>query len=82
MGWELMQKSRKKTFNPFFTTKPVGSGTGLELSISYQVVVEKHRGKLSCISQPGKGAEFMIEIPVQPTAIADSKDGVEASLMP
>jgi predicted ATPase/signal transduction histidine kinase len=81
-GPGINAKIQKKIFDPFFTTKPVGSVTGLGLSISYQVVVEKHRGKLSCISQPGKGAEFIIEIPVQPTAIADSKDDIEASLMP
>ena len=51
-------------FDPFFTTKPVGSGTGLGLSISYQIVVEKHQGKLSCISEPGKGTEMIVEIPV------------------
>ncbi|MBE9121837.1 GAF domain-containing protein [Tychonema sp. LEGE 07199] len=51
-------------FNPFFTTKPVGRGTGLGLSISYQIVVEKHQGTLKCISVPGRGTEFWIEIPV------------------
>ncbi|MBD3563089.1 hybrid sensor histidine kinase/response regulator, partial [Planktothrix sp. FACHB-1355] len=49
----------------FFTTKPVGKGTGLGLSISYQIVVEKHGGQLKCISTPGKGAEFAIEIPIR-----------------
>ena len=47
------------------TPKAVGKGTGLGLSISYQIVVEKHGGKLMCISAPGQGAEFVIEIPVQ-----------------
>jgi signal transduction histidine kinase len=51
-------------FDPFFTTKSVGKGTGLGLSISYQIVAEKHHGKLYCTSEPGKGAEFVIEIPV------------------
>ena len=51
-------------FNPFFTTKPVGQGTGLGLSISYQIVVERHRGKLSCVSEIGQGTEFLIEIPI------------------
>jgi GAF domain-containing protein len=51
-------------FNPFFTTKPVGSGTGLGLSISYQIVTDRHNGKLTCFSESGKGTEFMIEIPV------------------
>jgi signal transduction histidine kinase len=51
-------------FNPFFTTKPVGRGTGLGLSISYQIIVEKHQGVLKCVSVPGQGTEFWIEIPV------------------
>ena len=51
-------------FNPFFTTKPVGQGTGLGLSISYQIVVEKHQGVLKCVSIPGQGTEFWIEIPL------------------
>jgi signal transduction histidine kinase len=53
-------------FDPFFTTKPVGKGTGLGLSISYQIVVEKHGGSLKCLSEPGQGAEFWIEIPIAP----------------
>ncbi|MBD1939843.1 type IV pili methyl-accepting chemotaxis transducer N-terminal domain-containing protein [Microcoleus sp. FACHB-68] len=51
-------------FEPFFTTKPVGQGTGLGLSISYQIVVDKHGGRLECASLPGEGAEFVIELPV------------------
>ncbi|MBD2358830.1 GHKL domain-containing protein [Tolypothrix sp. FACHB-123] len=52
-------------FDPFFTTKPVGKGTGLGLSISYQIVVEKHGGKLVCNSKVGEGTEFIIEIPIR-----------------
>ncbi|MCT7956599.1 CHASE domain-containing protein [Laspinema palackyanum] len=51
-------------FNPFFTTKPIGKGTGLGLSISYQIIVEKHLGKLNCFSKLGKGTEFRIQLPV------------------
>ena len=54
-----------RLFDPFFTTKPVGKGTGLGLSISHQIVVEKHNGKLQCHSEPGKGTEFIIEIPIK-----------------
>ncbi|MBD0344878.1 MAG: PAS domain S-box protein [Coleofasciculus sp. Co-bin14] len=54
-----------RLFEPFFTTKPVGKGTGLGLSISYQIVVEKHKGQLTCHSEPGKGAEFLISLPVK-----------------
>ncbi|MEH2146118.1 MAG: ATP-binding protein [Nostoc sp.] len=50
-------------FDPFFTTKPVGQGTGLGLSITYQIVVDKHHGTIECISAPGQGAEFIIQIP-------------------
>ncbi|QLE55059.1 ATP-binding protein [Nostoc sp. TCL26-01] len=56
---------QKHIFDPFFTTKPVGQGTGLGLSISYEIVVEKHQGKLSCISALDEGTEFQMEIPIQ-----------------
>jgi signal transduction histidine kinase len=55
-------------FDPFFTTKAVGHGPGLGLSISYQIVVEKHLGQISCISAPGEGTEFIVEIPLHLTA--------------
>ncbi|HEY9749794.1 MAG TPA: PAS domain-containing protein [Allocoleopsis sp.] len=55
---------KQHLFDPFFTTKPVGKGTGLGMSISYQIVTEKHGGSLHCVSEPGQGAEFMIEIPI------------------
>ncbi|EAW37125.1 GAF domain-containing protein [Lyngbya sp. PCC 8106] len=51
-------------FDPFFTTKPIGQGTGLGLSISYQIIVEKHQGRLECISQTEKITEFIISIPI------------------
>ncbi|TAG91213.1 MAG: PAS domain S-box protein [Oscillatoriales cyanobacterium] len=62
-GMEESVKSR--IFDPFFTTKPVGKGTGLGLSISYQIVVERHSGTLGCVSTPGGGTEFVIEIPIR-----------------
>lgn len=54
---------QSRLFTPFFTTKPVGKGTGLGLSICYQIITQRHRGKLSYISQPGEGTEFIIELP-------------------
>ena len=63
-GLGMAEPVRQRLFEPFFTTKPVGKGTGLGLSISYQVVVDKHGGHLSCLSAPGKGAEFLIELPL------------------
>ncbi|OCQ88969.1 serine/threonine protein kinase [Nostoc sp. MBR 210] len=64
-GCGMTEAVKKKIFDPFFTTKPVGSGTGLGLSISYQVIVDKHKGQLTCNSTPGTGTEFVIEIPIQ-----------------
>ncbi len=69
-GPGMTADAKEKLFDPFFTTKPIGKGTGLGLSISYQIVVEKHGGKLECISEPGKGAEFLIKIPIQQTGKA------------
>ncbi|PMB45962.1 histidine kinase [Fischerella thermalis CCMEE 5330] len=63
-GPGITEAVRSKLFDPFFTTKPVGKGTGLGLAISYHIVTEKHGGKLSCYSQPGQGAEFLIELPI------------------
>ncbi|MBN3922969.1 ATP-binding protein [Nostoc sp. NMS4] len=63
-GLGINEQVRSKLFDPFFTTKTVGKGTGLGLYISYQIIVEKHNGQLSCFSVPGKGAEFVIKIPI------------------
>ncbi|RCJ30078.1 PAS domain-containing sensor histidine kinase [Nostoc minutum NIES-26] len=61
-GCGMSETVKNRLFDPFFTTKPVGKGTGLGLSISYQIVVEKHQGKLECNSTPD-GTEFAIVIP-------------------
>ncbi|QZZ19426.1 hybrid sensor histidine kinase/response regulator [Leptothermofonsia sichuanensis E412] len=54
----------EQVFQPFFTTKPMGKGTGLGMSISNQIIKEKHGGSIECHSQPGSGTEFIIKIPV------------------
>lgn len=64
-GAGIPEEIHSKLFDPFFTTKPIGKGTGLGLSISYQIVVERHKGKLSCDSEVGKGTKFTIEMPVR-----------------
>ena len=66
-GCGMSEAVKEKIFDPFFTTKPVGSGTGLGLAISYQIIVEKHKGQISCISALGKGTEFIVKIPVNLT---------------
>ncbi|MEG3932983.1 MULTISPECIES: ATP-binding protein [unclassified Microcoleus] len=63
-GMGMNESVKAKIFDPFFTTKQVGHGTGLGLSISYQIVVDKHGGRLECISAIGEGTEFAIEIPI------------------
>ena len=63
-GLGMNEQVRSKIFDPFFTTKPVGSGTGLGMSISYKIIVEKHGGKIECISAPNQGTTFLIQIPI------------------
>ncbi|MCC5636737.1 PAS domain S-box protein [Nostoc sp. CHAB 5844] len=64
-GIGMPEQIQKQIFNPFFTTKPVGKGTGMGMSISYQIITEKHAGKLECYSTPGQGTEFVMMIPIQ-----------------
>ena len=61
-GPGISQEVQAHIFDHLFTTKEVGQGTGLGLAIARQIVEEKHGGKLSCISAPSKGTEFVIEI--------------------
>ncbi|MEH2296044.1 sensor histidine kinase [Nostoc sp.] len=64
-GSGIPESIQKQIFNPFFTTKPVGKGTGMGMAISYQIITEKHGGKLEFLSTLGKGTEFMVKIPIQ-----------------
>ncbi|MDZ7970179.1 MAG: ATP-binding protein [Nostoc sp. DedSLP03] len=79
-GVGMSQEIQQRLFDPFFTTKVVGKGTGLGMSISYQIVTEKHQGQLRCISSIGEGATFIIEIPIrqnksiQPNLLLDNKE--------
>ncbi len=72
-GLGMTEEVKKLIFDPFFTTKPVGRGTGLGLAISYQIIVEKHGGLMECITEPGKGTEFWIEIPLKPPSRVNSQ---------
>jgi signal transduction histidine kinase len=65
-GVGMSNQVKQRIFDPFFTTKPVGQGTGLGLSIAYDIIVQKHGGSIDCISEPGKGTEFIIKLPVHP----------------
>lgn len=61
-GKGIPKQVKNKIFDPFFTTKEVGKGTGLGLSITFGII-EKHNGRIEVISEPGKGTEFIIQIP-------------------
>ena len=63
-GTGIPERIVDRIFNPFFTTKAVGKGTGLGMSIAHSIVVEKHKGKIECISEMGRGTTFQIEIPI------------------
>jgi two-component system NtrC family sensor kinase len=55
---------KDKIMQPFFTTKPAGEGTGLGLSLSYDIIVKAHKGKIDIKSKDGEGTEFIISLPV------------------
>ena len=63
-GMGIPESVVAKIFQPFFTTKPAGEGTGLGLSLSYDIVTKGHGGSLLVESQPGKGTEFVIQLPI------------------
>jgi signal transduction histidine kinase len=67
-GSGMSSDIRKHIFEPFFTTKAVGQGTGMGLSTSYQIITERHNGRLDCLSVPDQGTEFVIQLPIQQAA--------------
>ena len=62
-GSGMPEQVKQKIFQPFFTTKPTGEGTGLGLSLSYDIITKGHSGQLSVISEPGNYTEFTIVLP-------------------
>lgn len=64
-GGGIPEAIQPQIFNPFFTTKPIGKGTGMGLSISYQIICDQHHGQLNFSSIPGKPTEFAILIPIE-----------------
>ena len=63
-GNGIPETIKDKIMQPFFTTKPTGEGTGLGFSLSYDIVVKGHGGEININSVNGKGAEFIIQLPV------------------
>ncbi len=63
-GLGISKENLNKVFNPFFTTKTVGKGTGQGLSICHSIIEEKHKGKINIQTTEGKGATFIIKLPL------------------
>ena len=63
-GAGIPEEAREKIFQPFYTTKPSGEGTGLGLSLSYDIITKGHGGELLLETEAGKGTEFIIVLPV------------------
>lgn len=62
-GMGIRDSIREKIFQPFFTTKPTGEGTGLGLSLAYDIVTKGHGGTLEVMSKEGIGSEFILSLP-------------------
>jgi signal transduction histidine kinase len=71
-GTGIPPEVKEKMFNPFFTTKPAGEGTGLGLSLSYDIVVKQHSGSIEVDTQPGEFTEFRIILSRAAATIAKS----------
>jgi GAF domain-containing protein len=73
-GGGIPPEVKEKMFNPFFTTKPPGEGTGLGLSLSYDIIVKQHAGSIEVDTKPGEYTEFRV---ILPRAAAISKTGID-----
>src|SRR5471030_2722713 len=62
-GTGIPAEVKEKMFNPFFTTKPAGEGTGLGLSMSHDIIVKQHGGMIDVATEPGQFTEFTILLP-------------------
>jgi signal transduction histidine kinase len=71
-GTGIPAEVKEKMFNPFFTTKPAGEGTGLGLSLSYDIIVKQHRGSIDVDTRPGEFTEFKIVLPRKAAAMSAS----------
>ncbi|MBR7952212.1 hypothetical protein KBK19_19790 [Microvirga sp. STR05] len=73
-GMGISEDLQQKIFQPFFTTKPPGEGTGLGLSLSYNIVTQGHGGRLHVESRPGQGSTFLIQLPLRKPVISSPDD--------
>ncbi|HYF06373.1 MAG TPA: ATP-binding protein, partial [Acetobacteraceae bacterium] len=73
-GGGIPDAVRTRIFEPFFTTKPPGEGTGLGLSLSYDIVVKQHGGTIEVVAGQGEDAEFIVTLP-RSTGPLDGRNG-------
>jgi signal transduction histidine kinase len=71
-GPGIPEAIQSKLFEPFFTTKPTGKGTGLGLSVSFGIIRD-HQGEISVQSEPGRGTDFIIRLPVPPGPVGSAE---------
>jgi signal transduction histidine kinase len=71
-GTGIPTEVKEKIFNPFFTTKPAGEGTGLGLSMSHDIIVKQHGGTIDVDTAPGAFTEFRIVLPRAGLSLAKS----------
>jgi len=77
-GPPIPAEDQKRIFDPFFTTQAIGQGTGLGCTLSHQIVVEQHHGSLNCHSSPGCETCFVIELPIQQSAVQETTKSIES----
>ena len=64
MGNGVSGAPTEKIFQPFFTEKATGEGTGLGLSLAYDIITKAHSGEIGMVSKEGEGSEFIVRLPV------------------
>ena len=72
-GTGISPEVKEKMFNPFFTTKPAGEGTGLGLSMTHDIIVKQHGGKIDVETEPGAFTEFIVTLPRRPGTLPHEK---------
>ncbi|MBR1215588.1 GAF domain-containing protein [Bradyrhizobium sp. JYMT SZCCT0180] len=72
-GTGIQAEVQQKMFNPFFTTKPAGEGTGLGLSMTHDIIVKQHGGKIDVATEPGQFTEFTIVLPRKSSALGTDR---------
>ncbi|MEM6502111.1 MAG: ATP-binding protein, partial [Cyanobacteria bacterium P01_C01_bin.89] len=72
-GLGMTTETRERLFESFFTTKPLGKGTGLGMAIAHRVVTERHGGTISCASELGQGTTFTLTLPLERAIASKAK---------